>query len=287
MLDIFGPGGKCIMLLGGIGILSAVIAAVICAVSGSFAGLGWLWLLPVSFLGSFLGLFILAFLFFWISSSIIDIEKGSSESPFYRGMTAVYIQAVLSILRMRVHTKGLENIPNERYLLVCNHLNDLDPVTLLYYFRKSKLAFITKWENQRLFIVGKLMYKLRCQPINRENDREALKTILNCIKLIKEDIANVGVFPEGYTSMDHKFHQFRPGVFKIAQKTGAPIAVCTITNTHKVFHNILRLKPTDVELHLLKVIQPEEYQGLTTVELSHWIHAMMAADLGPEYAENT
>ena len=244
-------------------------------------------MLPVIFLGSYLGLFLLAFLFLWAVCSAIEIEKGSSESPFYRRLAVLYIQAVFPILRMRVHTKGLENTPTGRYLLVCNHLNDLDPVTLLYYFRKSKLAFITKWENQKLFIVGKLMYKLRCQPINRENDREALKTILGCIQLIKEDIANVAVFPEGYTSRDHKFHQFRPGAFKIAQKTGVPIAVCTLTNTHKVFHNALRLKPTDVELHLVKVIQPEEYKGISTVELSYRIHAIMAEDLGPEYAENT
>ena len=97
----------------------------------------------------------------------------------------------------------------------------------------------------------------------------------------------MAVFPEGYTSRDHKFHQFRPGAFKIAQKTGVPIAVCTLTNTHKVFHNALRLKPTDVDLHLVTVIQPEEYKGLSTVELSHRIHAIMAEDLGPEYAENT
>ena len=275
------------MLLGGIGVVSALIAAAICAVSGSFQSLAWLWVLPVGFAGSFLGLFLLAFLFLWISCSIIDIEKGSSESPFYRRLAVIYIQAILTILRMRVHTKGLENTPTGRYLLVCNHLNDLDPVTLLYFFRKSKLAFITKWENQKLFIVGKLMYKLRCQPINRENDREALKTILGCIQLIKDDIANVAVFPEGYTSRDHKFHQFRPGVFKIAQKTGVPIAVCTLTNTHKVFHNVLHGKHTDIDLHLVQVIQPEEYRGITTVELSHRIHALMAEDLGPEYAENT
>ena len=275
------------MLLGGIGIISAVIAVAVCAVSGGFGSLTWLWLLPAGFVGTFLGLFILAFLFLWISCSVIDISNGSSESPFYRKMAEIYIRAALTIIRMRVHTKGLENTPRGRYLLVCNHLNDLDPVTLLYYFRGSKLAFITKWENQKLFIVGKLMYKLRCQPINRENDREALKTILGCIKLIKDDVANVAVFPEGYTSRDHKFHQFRPGVFKIAQKTGVPIAVCTITNTHKVFRNALRLKPTDVELHLVRVIQPEEYQGITTVELAHRIHGIMAQDLGPEYAENT
>ena len=72
------------MLLGGIGVLSAVIAAVCCGVSGSFGDLSWLWMLPAVFVGSYLGLFLLAFLFLWAVCSVIDIEKGSSESPFSR-----------------------------------------------------------------------------------------------------------------------------------------------------------------------------------------------------------
>ncbi len=270
------------MLLTGIGILSAVLAVLGC---GSL-DLHWLWALPLGFIGSFLGLFALAFLFLWGATAIIKIEDGPSDSPFYRALASLYIEAVLTVLRMKVHTRGLENVPTDgRFLLVCNHLNDLDPVTLLHFFRKSHLAFITKWENQKLFIVGKLMYKLYAQPINRENDREALKTILKCIQIIKEDKASVAVFPEGYTSRDHKLHEFRPGVFKIAQKTKVPIAVCTLTNTHKVFGNILKLRATDIDLHLVKVIQPEEYEALTTVELAKRVHALMAADLGPEYAE--
>ena len=169
-------------------------------------------------------------------------------------------------------------------MLVCNHLNDLDPVTLLHFFRDSQLAFISKRENSTMFLVGKLMHKLLCQLINRENDREALKTILKCVQILKEDKASIAVFPEGYTSRDHKFHKFRSGVFKIAQKAKVPIVVCTITDTYKVFHNALRLKPTDVHLHLVAVIQPEEYAGVTTVELGERIHAMMAEDLGPDYA---
>ena len=83
------------------------------------------------------------------------------------------------------------------------------------------------------------------------------------------------------------FRSVSQHISNLHKKTGVPIAVCTLTNTHKVFHNALRLKPTDVELHLVTVIQPEEYKGLSTVELAHRIHAIMAEDLGPEYAENT
>lgn len=85
---------------------------------------------------------------------------------------------------------------------MCNHLNDLDPLSLLKHFKKSQLAFISKRENDEKFIVGKLMHKILCQPINRENDREALKTIVKCIQILKEDKASIAVFPEGYTSRD-------------------------------------------------------------------------------------
>ena len=271
------------MLLGGIGILSAVIAAVICAVSGGFASLAWLWLLPVGFLGSYLGLFLVAFLFFWISSSIIDIEKGSSESPFYRRVAMIYIQAALTILGMRIHTKGLEKVPAQgRFLLVCNHQQMADPGVILACLKKSQMAFISKQENMTMPVIGKFMHKIMCQLMDRENDREALKTILKCIELIKEDKVSIAVFPEGYIKPDRKLHHFRHGVFKIAQKTQVPIVVCTLQNAQYVFKNGLRLKPTHVHLHLVDVIQPEEYAGLSTVELSTRVYEMMARDLGPE-----
>ena len=279
------------MLLGTLAVLSVILAVIICSASSGFAGLAWLWILPAGFIGSFLGLALLAFLLLWFFCAIVRLDKEQeTDSKFYRWLVRLLAEAALPILQMRVHTKGLENTPKEgRFMLVCNHLNDLDPVILLHFFRDSQLAFISKRENTTMFLVGKLMHKLLCQLINRENDREALKTILKCIQIIKEDKASIAVFPEGYTSRDHKFHKFRSGVFKIAQKAKVPIVVCTITDTYKVFHNALRLKPTDVHLHLVAVIQPEEYAGITTVELGERIHAMMAEDLGPDYTpeENT
>ena len=77
-------------------------------------------------------------------------------------------------------------------------------------------------------------------------------------------------------------HPFRHGVFKIALRTQVPVVVCTLWGTQDVFHNGLRLKPTEVDFHVLGVIRPEEYQGLTAVELGKIAYNMMAEDLGPE-----
>jgi 1-acyl-sn-glycerol-3-phosphate acyltransferase len=269
-------------------LLSAAAAVLLC---WGKEALTWLWLLPAGFLGCFLALAVLVFGITMISTAAVQPEKEQEkDSKYYRFLIRLLAEAAHPILGMRVHTTGLEKTPKDtRFLLVCNHLFDFDPVVLIHHFRNSQLAFISKRENSSMFVVGKLMHKIQCQLINRENDREALKTILNCIRIIKEDKASIAVFPEGYTSRDHKFHTFRSGVFKIAQKAGVPVVICTITNTHKVLGNLKRLKPTDIELHLVDVITPEAYAGMTTVELGNLIHEKMAADLGEEYApeENT
>ena len=269
------------MLLGGIFVLSAMFAAVMCIGAD---GLSWLWIAPVSFVGGALALIVLAFAFLWFMCQIVDQSKEQEhDSKFYRGMMALYIAAMKTVIRLHIHTQGLEKTPKDgRFMLVCNHTSLADPVILLHCFAKSQLAFISKRENATMFLVGKAMHKILCQTINRENDREALKTILKCIQLIKDDEASIAVFPEGYIHQDKKLHPFRSGVFKIAQKTQVPIVVCTLKNTPQVFENLPKLKPTDVELHLLDVIQPEQYAGMTTVALGNWVYEMMAQDLGPE-----
>lgn len=272
------------MILGGIALLSAATAALICLCIGAFAGLSWLWILPVSFLGSFLVFAGLTFLVIYILIQRVDISVPQEhDSKFFRRMAGLIVEAIRTLLQMRVHTRGLEKLPAEgRFMLVCNHINDMDPVTLLMYFNHRQLAFISKRENADMFLVGKLMHKIMCQLVNRENDREALKTILNCIRLIKEDEVSIGVFPEGYTSLDGLLHRFRHGVFKIALKTKVPIVICTLQNTNKIFKNAMRLKPTDVHLHLVDVLYPESFAGKTAVQVGEEVYRLMADDLGPE-----
>ena len=272
------------MLLGYIALLSIAASAALCAAGNAFAGWAWTYLLPLYFAGCFLALVAAVFLVLLVSCALVDLSKPQKkENRYYRWLIKLIPAAVFRILFVRMHTRGLEQLPKSgRFLLVCNHINDLDPVVLLKHFPNSQLAFITKRENMKMFLVGKLMHKIMCQPINRENDREALKTILKCIELIKEDQASVAVFPEGYTSRDGKLQHFRHGVFKIAQKANVPVVVCTVQNTNRVFHNIARLKATDVHLHLLKVLQPEDYAGMTAVQLGETVHGLMAEDLGPE-----
>ena len=255
-----------------------------CTGMEAFCDFRWLWMLPVSFLVSLVVFALLAVVFFLVASLVVDTRKPQTrDSRFYRRLVEVYLEAARTVLRIRIHTQGLEHVPaTGRFLLVCNHCHDSDPAMLLSVLAGKQLAFVAKREVMDYFVVGKLLHKLLGQAVNRENDREALKAIIKCVQLLQEDTASVAVFPEGYIYPDRKLHHFRHGVFKIAKKAKVPVVVCTMTGTKDVFYNILHGKSLDIQLHFLGTIPVEEHENLTTVQLSQQVYDMMAADLGPE-----
>lgn len=279
------------MLIGLMTFISAAAAAGLTLSFNGFDGFGWLWLLPVGFFGAFLAQLIVLFLIMVLMAKTVKMDQvQEKDSKFFRFVIDQVITLLMVLLGIKIETKGLEKKPKDkRILLVCNHLNDVDPPVLLHFFKEYELAFISKRENDKKFLIGPFLRAILCQPINRENDREALKTILHCIDLLKRDEVSIAVFPEGYTSMDGLLHPFRPGVFKIAQRTKVPVVVCTLRDTQSVFPNALKLRGSRISLSLLGVIRPEEYEGLSAVELSDMVHKMMADDLGPELVlqENT
>ncbi len=272
------------MLLVSILVLATLGAVFVCVGANAFASLAFLWLLPVSFVVAFLLLAALAFGVFVLVCAFIDPDKPREEDcRWMRAMIRTYLHTVLTVLPVKLETEGLEKIPTDgRFLLVCNHLDNIDPAFLLHSFPKSQLAFVAKRETRNMFLVNKVLPMLLCQPINRENDKEALKTILKCISLLKEDKVSVAIFPEGRINPYRKLAHFRPGVFKIAQKAQVPVVVCTLQNTNHVIGRLLKGKGSTVKLHLLDVVPVEEIVGKQTTQIAEQIYTMMAEDLGPE-----
>lgn len=273
------------MLLNLICAFSALVALGICAAAGGFSTLAWLWLLPLGFVGCFLLGLVACLVLLLITEKHTDSEGDfETDDPYIRGIIRWYAPAVFRLLGCKIEATGTEKLPADgRFLLVSNHLADLDPGIFFTVFPNDQLSFIAKKEVRDMPIVGVLMRRILCQFVNRENDREALKTILKCISILKENKANVAVFPEGKKSTDrYLLHHFRPGVFKMAQKADVPIVVCTLRGTQNILPNARKLRCTDVRLNLVEVIPAPELKGVTTVDIAQRVHRLMAADLGAE-----
>ena len=251
------------------------------------------WVLPLYFAVSYVELMILALALLFVMCKLVDLEKPQEkDNGFYRLIMYLYVDALITLFKAKIHTEGLEKTPQEgRFLLVCNHQHMADVGVLISCFKKSKIAFISKQENRDMPVIGKIMHMTSSQTLDREDDRQALRVILKCIQLVKDKEVSMAVFPEGTRSKTGKLLPFRNGAFKIAQKANVPIVVCTINGTGPLFHNLKKLKTTHIDLHLVDVIQPEELKGKTTAEIGQRVYEMMIGDLGEEFrmevAQNT
>ncbi len=239
------------------------------------------WLIPVMFIGIVLVLVIIQLLIFGAMILCTNVKKERKRSStVFRAMAKISLPIIAAAARVKIHAEGTEKLPTDtRFMMVCNHQHDFDPVIMYLTFPDAKLAFIGKKEIYTTMpFIAKAMHKLDCMPIDRENDRQAALTIIKAIKTIKEDRASIAIFPEGYTSVSCELLPFRNGCFKIATKSGCPIAVCTINNTREIPKNIFRRK-TVVEFRLLDVIYPEEFKDMNTAEIGNKIHKIMQESL--------
>jgi 1-acyl-sn-glycerol-3-phosphate acyltransferase len=264
-------------------LMGITVFSLICAVL-AFIG-GGLLAAVLAMIAGWIGGLLLVLLFLVAVCLPVDRETPpENDSKFFRIIAKLYIDMAIRLGRIELRTEGLEKIPTQgRFMLVCNHLNELDPAVMLHCFPDSQLAFISKKENKYLPIISQVMHKLMCPLIDRENDREALKTILRCIDMLKQDKVSIGVFPEGYVSLDGRLRHFRGGVFKIAQKTGVPIVVCTIRNTKKAMRDLFAMRKTWIEMHLVDVVDAEEVKATATMDMAERVYEIMIRDLGETY----
>ena len=238
------------------------------------------WLVPLLFVGFFLGLVIIHILFTVIWILTIRTDRPVKRRPAFRRWINLTVPLLMKLVRVKVNASGVEKVPEKgRMLFVCNHQHDFDPVMMLSVFPDYDIGFIGKKEIYKTMpLIGKAMHGLCCLPIDRENNRQAAKTIIEAVHILKEDKASIGLFPEGYVSKSCELLPFRNGSLKIACKAKVPVVVCVLSNTRAIPKRMF-LRHTDIEFRVISVITPEEYEGMITNELGDIIHSQMKTAL--------
>ena len=262
-------------------VLSLIFAAVLVQGTVSFVSLRALWVFPLAAVGAFLALLLLFLLVFLVAGLLADPNRPQEKaSRFHRFLLCQFSRIALTLGGAHLHVTGLEKLPKDgRFLLVSNHNSIFDPVLFYNVMPRAELAFIAKKEAFGYFLVGGYLRKTLGLPVDRENDREALKSILQAIQNIREDKVSYAIFPEGKCNETGELLlPYRSGAFKIAQKTGIPIVICCIAGTRYIKKQMFR-KRTDLYLDVLDVIPAGEVIGHTTVELAARTHPVMLAGL--------
>lgn len=261
--------------------LSAVSSLIIALASQLFNSWNALWQIPLIAVGCFLALILLLLLTVAVAAFTVNTKKPQKkQNHFYIYLLDVFTRVIFPLAGVRIHVTGLEKVPRDtRFLLVSNHHFFIDPLIFYAAMPWAELSFIAKQDAFTYPVVKQFLHRLLCLPIDRDNDRAALRTILHAIDLIEKDMVSIAVFPEGGTNRtDEVLLPFRNGAFKIAQKANVPIVVCTITGTRNIFKNLFRRK-TDVYLDVLDVLPVDELHEEKTVEIGAQAHEIMERSL--------
>ncbi len=168
-------------------------------------------------------------------------------------------KVILFICGTKVTVIGEENVPkDEPVLYIGNHRSIFDIV--ITYARCPRLTgYISKKSVEKVPLLNLWMKRLHCLFIDRENVKEALKTILSGIDNVNNDIS-MCIYPEGTRNKtEGELLPFKEGSFKIAEKTGCAIIPMALSNSAEIFENHFPfIKKTHVVLEYGTPIYPKD-----------------------------
>ena len=168
-------------------------------------------------------------------------------------------RVILFICGTKVTVIGEENVPKDQAVLyIGNHKSYFD-IIITYARCPGLTGYVAKKDMEKVPLLRTWMRRLHCLFIDRENVKEALKTILAGIDNVKNGIS-MCIFPEGTRNKtDDLMLPFKEGSFKIAEKSGCPIIPMAITNSADVLEaHMPRVKKTHVIVEYGKPIYPNK-----------------------------
>lgn len=219
------------------------------------------------------------------SELTVDMDEPQEKpSKFWQWNMNELAEIICVLVGARVSVTGTEKLPEgQRYLMVCNHRSIFDPIASIKLFGAEEYIYISKPENFRIPLVGAVMHKCGCLPVNRDNNREAIAMVKSASQLIRDDTASVVIYPEGTRSREDELLPFHAGSFKIAQRTGVPVVISAIHGTDEIVHNV-PLKKTKIEIDILDVLDGDFVKSHTTRETAQIAQKMIQEHLDRKYA---
>ena len=196
-------------------------------------------------------------------------EKYSEQQRYELDQRAVRIMCNTGKIRTACY--GKENLPKEGgYIMYPNHQGKFDALAIILC-HEQPCSVVMDIKKSKSILVREFIDLLAGKRLDKTDVRQAMTVIREVANEVKEGKRYI-LFPEG----GYEFHtnndvsEFKPGSFKSATMSRAPIVPVALIDSYKVF-NSMHVKPVSVQVHFLKPIRFEEYQGMKTKDIARMV----------------
>lgn len=238
------------------------------------------WTIPLYLVGYLFAAIILSILILYFMTLFIPTRKNKDKKPhaIYRFIVHFYSKFICELFGLDITINGIEKIPtDQKYLLVCNHQSNLDPISTIASFYKYQLGYLTfimKDSILKLPIVNRILKGAGFLAIDRKNNRKGVQTIILASKRIEKGLYSIGLYPEGTRSAGPEMIKFRNGAFKVAQRAKSPIVIMIIDNGYRVKRRF-PWRRTRILLEVIDVLSYDQIKDLNTNEIGNLVHDKM------------
>lgn len=226
--------------------------------------LWYLLLLPVAIV-------VLFVLFIFLYALTINKKKPiEKQNKFCRWAIDFVIPIFNWLCGVRLTVTGLEKLPkDEHFVAVSNHRSMFDPTTAIQAFKGYNVAYVSKPENFKLPLVGSYMHGIGSLPVDRDNDRQALRDILTAADYVKRGMCSMCIYPEGTRGNGKELLPYHAGSFKLAQRAETGLAIVATYGTENVKRNLF-LKKSKVGFDVLEFIPADQVKARKASELAEY-----------------
>ncbi|PMP68281.1 MAG: 1-acyl-sn-glycerol-3-phosphate acyltransferase [Thermodesulfobacterium geofontis] len=186
----------------------------------------------------------------------------------------IWCKGFLKILGIEVEIIKNKELPKDIYIFMSNHQSQLDIPVLEKVLEPYNIRFLAKRSLFKIPFFGWGIKALGYVPVEREDPREGLKSILACIERIKKGISIV-IFPEGTRSKTGELLPFKLGGFLIPLKSKVPVVAVSIWGTKDILpKGSLWFKVSlrkNVKVYIDEPIETKDFSGKDKEKLAQLV----------------
>ena len=209
------------------------------------------------------------------------MERKQSWMKFRHKIVVEILRPILGTyipLKYGIKVEKFREQGNRPYLVVMNHQTGFDQFFVSMTFNRP-VYFIA---SEDIFSMGWVSDLIRwaAAPIPIKKQTTDLQAVKNCIRVAREG-GTICLSPEGNRTFHGRPVYIKPGIASLAKKLGLPIAIFRIEGGYGVqprWSDVVRRGK--MRSYVSRVIEPEEFKGMTTEELHERIKQELYADEG-------
>ncbi len=177
--------------------------------------------------------------------------------------------------------------PQRTSIFVCNHVNIFDPFVIY----SAIPQFVRGFELESHFqvpIYGWMMGRFGNVPVPDSPSRESLEIMTKRAKKAIDSGVSLIAFAEGSRTRDGHVHEFKKGVFRIAQQSGIPIVPMSIVGSYEFFQTgNWMLHPGKITVFLHDTIDTQRATRADLEELRRRVQDIVAAPVEESLRKGT